>query len=158
MLKKLLIISALISTALISGCASVPMASNNQDSVMKTFKKPKSDKAGLYIFRDTFRGQGFKKTIYLDGVAFAETANNVYFYVQLAPGKHTLATETDFKNHSITFEVEGGKNYFAEQFIIMSLTQGIAGIKMVDEDTGKRGVLNTELGFTQPITAYAFEE
>lgn len=140
MLKNLLIISALVSTVLFSGCASVPMASNNQDSAMKTFKHPTSDKAGLYVFRDTFRGQGLKKVIYIDGVPFAETANNVYFYIQLSPGTHTIATETDFKNHSVTFEAEGGKNYFAEQFIIMSLTQGIAGIKMVDEVTGKRGV------------------
>jgi len=158
MFKKLFIISAFVSTILISGCASVPMAANNQDIVMKAFKQPRADKSGLYIFRDTFRGQGMKKTIYIDGVAYAETANKVYIYVQLSPGKHTISTETDFRNHSISFEAEGGVNYFAEQFIVMTLTQGIAGVKMVGETAGKAGVLNSELALTKPLSEYAFAE
>ncbi len=155
MFKKILVTSALISFVFISGCASVPMASINQDTAMKTFAPPSSDKAGLYIFRDTFRGQGMKKKIYIDGVELAESANKVYFYIALTPGTHTISTADNYDNHKVTFTAESGKNYFAEQFIEMRLTDSLAGIKMVSDAAGKAGVLQSNLATSKSYSEIA---
>lgn len=43
------------------------MANQQKDAELKQFKAPPDNKAGLYIFRNTFVGQALKKTVTLDG-------------------------------------------------------------------------------------------
>ncbi|MEH6577786.1 MAG: DUF2846 domain-containing protein [Amphritea sp.] len=145
MLKKILIASAIISASVLSGCSSVPMASSDQDAARKEFMQPEGDKAGLYVYRNTFVGQALKKTVYLDGSEIGETANKVYFYKDITPGEHQLSTESEFSDNSITFHASGGKNYFAEQYIKMGVFVGGAGIQMVSEAEGMREVVECKL-------------
>jgi hypothetical protein len=145
MFKKLFITSAVISFSVLSGCASVPMASKEQDAALKTFSQPAADKAGLYVFRNTFVGQALKKTVSLDGVILGETANKTYFYREILPGTHTLSTESEFSDNSISFQAEGAKNYFAEQYIKMGVFVGGANVKMVTDEEGKQGVRDSQL-------------
>jgi protein involved in sex pheromone biosynthesis len=70
--------------------------------------QPEGDKAGLYVYRNTFVGQALKKTVYLDGSEIGETANKVYFYKDITPGEHQLSTESEFSDNSITFHASGG--------------------------------------------------
>jgi hypothetical protein len=144
--KLFLFIISIFVTMLIVGCsASVPMASKEQDTAVKAFSQPETDKAGLYVFRDTFVGQALKKSISIDGTVIGRTANKTFFFKEIAPGSHKLSTESEFGDNTITFTAEGGKNYFAEQFIKMGVFVGGAGLKMVTEEEGKKGVLNCEL-------------
>ncbi|NPU90586.1 MAG: DUF2846 domain-containing protein [Gammaproteobacteria bacterium] len=147
MFKKFVIGAALISSSFLTGCASVPMASQEADAELKKFAPPLSDKAGLYIYRNTAVGQALKKTVSLDGAVVGETANKVYFYKEITPGEHVLATESEFSDNSVTFQADAGKNYFAEQYIKMGVFVGGAGVKMVDETTGKQAV--SECGLAQ---------
>jgi len=140
MFKKLFLGLTMVSMMVLAGCASVPMGSKEDDAALKKFEQPAADKAGLYIYRNTFGGQALKKTVSLDGAVIGETANKVYFYKEIAPGKHTLSTESEFSDNSITFDAVGGKNYFAEQYIKMGVFVGGAGVKIVDEAEGKKGV------------------
>jgi protein involved in sex pheromone biosynthesis len=145
MFKKALFVAAIISVSLLSGCASVPMASIEQDAAAKKFSQPATDKAGLYVFRNTFVGQALKKTVSLDGAVIGETANKIFFYKEITPGSHTLSTESEFSDNVITFQADGGKNYFAEQYIKMGVFVGGAGLVMVPEEEGKRKVLECGL-------------
>ncbi len=145
MLKKALFGAAIISVSLLSGCASVPMAPMEQDAAAKMFSPPAADKAGLYVFRNTFVGQALKKTVSLDGVIIGETANKTFFFRDIRPGSHTLSTESEFSDNVITFQADGGKNYFAEQYIKMGVFVGGAALKMVPEEEGKRKVLECGL-------------
>lgn len=145
MFKKAIFGAALISVALLSGCASVPMAPKEQDAALKTFSKPAADKAGLYVFRNTFVGQALKKTVSLDGSVIGETANKVYFYREITPGQHTLSTESEFSDNEITFQAEGENNYFAEQYIKMGVFVGGANVRMVSEEEGKKEILESQL-------------
>jgi starvation-inducible outer membrane lipoprotein len=43
--------------AVLTGCASVPMAPKEQDAASKTFKAPSPNMAGVYIYRDSFGGK-----------------------------------------------------------------------------------------------------
>ena len=145
MFRKVLLGAAIISVFLLSGCASVPMASMEQDATAKKFSQPAADKAGLYVFRNTFVGQALKKTVSLDGAIIGETANKIFFYKEITPGSHTLSTESEFSDNVITFQADGGKNYFSEQYIKMGVFVGGAGLKMVPEEEGKRKVLECGL-------------
>ena len=145
MFNKALFVAAVISISLLSGCASVPMASAEQDAAAKQFSQPPAGKAGLYVVRNTFVGQALKKTVSLDGKEIGETANKVFFYKQITPGSHTLSTESEFSDNSITFQADSGKNYFAEQYIKMGVFVGGAGLVMLSEEEGKRKVLECGL-------------
>ena len=145
MQKKTFVILLISSVILIFGCASVKMASKEEDISLKNFTLPPVDKAGLYIYRNSFTGQALTKEVYVDSVLIGETANGVFFYVEITPGMHTISTQSEFSDNSLMFEAEGGKNYFAEQYIKMGVFIGGAGIEMVDEDIGKQQVLECDL-------------
>jgi hypothetical protein len=149
-MKKIIVVIAAISTIfLLLGCASVKMASKEEDTALKNFNLPPSDKAGLYIYRSSFVGQALTKDVYVDSVFIGETANGVYFYLEIPPGTHTISTQSEFGDNSVMFEAEGGKNYFAEQYMKIGVFVGGAGIEMVDEKTGMQQVLNCELAARQ---------
>jgi hypothetical protein len=145
MTKNAVVGATLVFLFFLSGCASVPMASKDEDMQLKEFGAPPENKAGLYIYRNTFAGQALKKNVYLDGEFIGETANKVYFYKVVSPGSHTLATESEFSDNSLTFEAAAGRNYYAEQYIKMGVFVGGANIRMVDEDKAKKAILECNL-------------
>ena len=145
MLKKMITVVVIIISFLLTGCASVKMASKEADLKLKNFAQPPSDKAGLYIYRNTWFGLALKKKVYLDSVLIGETANQVYFYKLISPGHHSLATESEFGENWIIFQADSGQNYFAEQYIKFGVFVGGAGIKMVDEEVGMSEVLECSL-------------
>jgi hypothetical protein len=149
-MKKLIGVFLIIcSVLLLFGCASVKMASKEEDTALKKFELPSAGKAGLYIFRNSFTGQSLYKDVYVDSIFIGETANGVYFYLEILPGTHTISTESEFGENSVSFEAEGGKNYFAEQYVKMGVFVGGAGIEMVDESVGMQQVLDCELAEQQ---------
>lgn len=149
MFKQLMLGSALLASLILTGCASVPMESAEQDAAMKRFTAPSADKAGLYIYRNSFAGKALKKSLSVDGKVIGETANKVYFYREVTPGEHVIATESEFSDNSLTFQAEGGKNYFARQYIKVGVFVGGAGIEMVDEATGMKEVSESKLAKSQ---------
>ncbi len=140
MFKRAIFVVVIISVSLLTGCASVPMAPLEQDTALKAFSKPAADKAGLYIYRDSFVGQALKKNVYVDGVFLGETANKTYFYKEITPGQHQISTESEFSDNATTFQAEGGKNYFFEQYVKWGVFVGGANLRMVDEQVGMEAV------------------
>lgn len=151
MLGSLLLVLALF----LASCASVPMASAEQDAASKTFATPGPGEAGLYVYRDTFVGQALKKTVSLDGVPIGETANKVYLHLRIAVGEHRLSTESEFSDNDLTFTAEAGKNYFFEQYIKFGVFVGGANLRAVSEAEGKQAVLRCRqaLGFERAPAA-----
>jgi len=144
--KKLHILSLiLLCTGLVTGCASVPMASADRDTQLKRFLPPAGNNAGLYVYRNSFMGQALKKTVYLDKKIVGETANKVYFYKLVKPGSHLIATSSEFGNNGLNFTAVAGKNYFVRQYIKPGLIVGGSNVAMVDESTGRKNVLQCKL-------------
>lgn len=94
----------------------------------------------MYVYRSCFVGQGLKKDVSIDGALLGETANKVYFYKVVEPGKHEVATEPEFSDNLLTFEAAPAKNYFIEQYIKMGVFVGGANLRLVDEEEGKKAV------------------
>ena len=142
---KMMMCTAALGIALLSGCASVPMESPEKDKELKTFAAPPEDKSGLYIFRDSSFGAALKKTVTLDGKVIGETAPNTYLYRQISPGRHTLGTESEFSDNILTVNAEAGKNLYVRQLIKLGVFVGGADLELVSESEGKQGVNETEL-------------
>jgi hypothetical protein len=145
MFKKAIFGVLLISVTLLIGCATVPMAPVEQDSALKAFSLPAADKAGLYVYRTSGVGAALTKKVFVDGELLGETAQNTFFYKEITPGQHQISTQSEFSDNSITFQAEGGKNYFARQYIKMGVFVGGANLEMVSEQEGMEEVLKCGL-------------
>lgn len=155
MLRKIITLLAVLSSMLVYGCASVPMAGADADQAKKTFSAPTEGKAGLYIYRNSILGSALKKTITVDGNIIGESAPNTYFYKELEPGKHEIATESEFSDNTLSMELQKGINYFVHQYIKIGAFVGGAGLKEVTAEEGKKGVLECKLAQESPGIASA---
>jgi len=145
MQKKLLIVLTLLVSAYLTGCASVPMASMEEDNMRKAFSSPPKGTSGLYIYRNSNFGGALKKSVYVDGGFIGETAPMTYFYRRVKAGEHTLSTESEFSENYLSLKTESGKNYFIRQYIKMGVFVGGAGLAVASQQDGRNGVLECNL-------------
>lgn len=143
-MKKILF-PLLVLMLTLGGCATVPMASVEEDAAAKEFPAPPEGKSGLYIFRDGYLGSALKKTISIDGEEIGETAPSVFFYRIVDAGKHTLSTESEFSPNDLIIKTESGKNHFVENYIKLGVIVGGANLVEVDENEGKSRVRKLNL-------------
>ena len=137
---------ALISAILIlvlSGCASVPMASMDQDTKAKDFS-PVPNKASLYIYRNESFGAAIPMTVSVNGKALGQTAAQTYFRLNLNPGKYTVESHAENVS-SIPLTTEAGKSYFVWQEVKMGLWMARSQLQQTDETTGRAGVIESKL-------------
>lgn len=133
-----------LTFAVMTGCASVPMDTPEADAALKTFTAPAADKAGLYIYRDSFVGAALKKTVKVDDQAIGETAT-AFTYRLLTPGTHTIATESEFSDNNLVLTAVGGQNYYVRQSIKMGVFVGGAKLTQVSEAVGQEHLQKCKL-------------
>ncbi len=143
---KIVSLLAITAALLISGCASVDMATKEESAKAKEFKQPSADKAGVYIYRNSFVGKALKKDVFVDGKCIGESAPDVFFYTEVKGGQiHKIDTESEFSPNTLEIMFETGKNYFIRQFIKLGVFVGGAGLEQVSEEQGKKDVAQLEL-------------
>jgi len=145
MKRKIAAAALFVGLVFLSACASVPMASMDEDRLRKEFSPPPGGMAGLYIYRNTNMGGALKKTIKVDGKVVGETGPMTYFYIDLTPGSHTLSTESEFSDNDLVITTEAGQNYFVHQHMKLGVFVGGAKFELVPAEEGKDGVLECEL-------------
>ncbi len=135
-----------LTTTLFAGCATVPMASKDASAQAKAFAPPSGTNAGLYIFRTGGAGAALKKDIWVDGKCIGESAQNVFFFEEVAGNQeHVISTESEFSPNELKLTTASHKNYFVEQYTKMGVFVGGANLKLVDEGTGKAKVAQLEM-------------
>lgn len=135
-----------IATALISGCASVPMESKEASARAKQFNPPAAGNSGLYIYRDSFVGKALKKDIWLDGKCLGESAPDVFFYEEVKGNQeHKLSTESEFSPNDLSIQAMAGQNYYIRQYIKLGVFVGGANLELVNEDEAKKAISSLEL-------------
>lgn len=143
---KIASLLTLTAALLISGCASVEMASKAESAKAKEFNPPSQGNAGVYIYRDSFVGKALKKDIWIDGTCIGESAPDVFFYTEVEGGEtHKVDTESEFSSNALELMVESGKNYFIRQFIKLGVFVGGAGLEQITEEQGKKDVAKLEM-------------
>ncbi|MBK9393203.1 MAG: DUF2846 domain-containing protein [Uliginosibacterium sp.] len=143
---KFVPVLALSAALLISGCASVDMASKADSAQAKAFAPPSAGKAGVYVYRDSFVGRALKKDIWIDGKCIGESAPDVFFYAEVDGGKkHQLDTESEFSPNTLELMFDAGKQYFIRQYIKLGVFVGGAGLEQMPEAEGKAAVAKLEM-------------
>ena len=135
--------AALLSAALLSGCASVPMADATADAQAKQFVAPK-DAANLYIYRNETFGTAAKMPVLVDGSAVGDTVAHSYILKQVPPGSHTITSKSE-NDATLTLSTEVGKNYYVWQEVKMGLLMARSKLSQVSEEEGKQGVMESKL-------------
>lgn len=140
-----------LSALVLSGCASVNLASKEEADKAKQFSAPSAGNAGLYVYRNSFVGQALKKDIWVNGKCLGESSANVFFHTQVDGGKkHKIETESEFSPNALEVFMEAGKNYFVRQYIKLGAFVGGADLEQVPEEQGKADV--AKLSLAQPGT------
>lgn len=138
--------AALLCASLV-GCASVNMGDPKQDAAAKTFAAP-SDKAGLYVYRNESMGAAIKMEVAVDGQPIGQTAANTFLYKEVAPGKHTVVSKAE-NTDTLEVDAKPGKLYFIWQEVKMGLMSARSKLQLMDDDKGRKGVLETKLAETK---------
>lgn len=133
-----MILLALI-TGVIAGCASVPMASLEQDTAAKQFQVKKGY-SNIYLYRSETLGSAIAMTVSLDGKVAGRTGPKTYFVWEVAPGKHDIASHTE-NTARITINAIEGRNHFVWQEVKMGMWQPGSQLHESGEEEGKKGVL-----------------
>lgn len=137
---------AALAVLSLSGCASVPTASNAEADAVRSLSTPSEGTAGVYVFRDSYFGGALKKDIWVNGECIGESAPGTFFYHEVEGNKpHVLSTESEFSPNDIRLSVEVGHFYFVRQFIKMGVFVGGAGLEPVDEQEGRTAVQKLSL-------------
>lgn len=124
----------------VTGCATVPMESNEADKQAKTFSQPSNDKAGVYIYRDSTLGGALTKLVKIDGQAIGLTAPETYFHIYATPGKRVFATQAEFSDNTLEINLEGGKNHFIRNYIKLGVFVGGADFEVIEEAEAKTAI------------------
>lgn len=140
---KRLIIVTIIATA-VTGCATVPLASQSETNAAKSFETS-VDSAGIYVMRDSIFGAALKKTVYVDGTTIGATAPNSFLFFRVKEGEHVLATESEFSENFLNVNVEHGKNYFVRQAIKIGVFVGGAKLTEISAVEGKSAIQSLKL-------------
>ncbi|RDH84269.1 MAG: hypothetical protein DIZ78_12905 [endosymbiont of Escarpia spicata] len=134
-----------VVTTFLSGCASVPMGSIEEDADRKKFALPSQGMSGLYVYRNSNFGAALKKAIYVDGQFIGESAPMTYFYKEVKAGQHTISTQSEFSNNDFDLNTKSNTNYFLRHYIKMGVFVGGANIEIMSEEEGKKGVQECKL-------------
>ena len=134
-----------VVTTLLSGCASVPMGSIEEDAARKRFALPSQGMSGLYVYRNSNFGGALKKAIYIDGQFIGESAPMTYFYKEVQPGQHIISTQSEFGNNDLELDTQSNTNYFLRNYIKIGVFVGGANIEIIPEEEGKAGVKECKL-------------
>lgn len=140
------VVSVLLLSALITGCASVSLEDQAASNKAKQFAPPAEGNAGLYIYRNSPIGVALKKDIRVDGKCIGESAPNIFFYTEVKGNEtHEVSTESEFSPNKLTMMFNAGKNYFIRQYIKFGVFVGGADLELMLEDQGKSDVSKLSL-------------
>lgn len=133
---------------LATGCASVPMATQDSDAQAKQFRVS-SGKSRIYVYRNENIGGAMKIVITLDGKVVGSTAPKTYFALDVSPGKHDLSCVAE-NTAPLSVNAPSGKPVFVWQEMKMGALSARCALNLVSDADGRAGVLESYLAQTNP--------
>jgi hypothetical protein len=141
----------LLATLLLTlgvGCASVPMASTQEDLWTKQNLRAPPGRSLIVLYRNESFGAAVKMPVMLDGRVAGQTAARVYFVWEVSPGTHQLASLTE-NTARLSLQADPGWTYFVWQEVKMGTWQAGSALHLVDEQTGRQAVAECKLARSQ---------
>ncbi|MCW8949323.1 MAG: DUF2846 domain-containing protein [Sedimenticola sp.] len=146
-MKKLLLPIIASLYLLLTGCASVPMASIEKDTQAKQYIT-ESNKANIYLYRNESFGAAIAMPVSLDGMVAGKTGAQTYFLWSVEPGEHEVTSLTE-NTAKIKINAVEGKNHFIWQEVKMGMWTARSQLHEVSEEIGKKGVGECKLADTE---------
>lgn len=135
---KALAAVSLAGLAVLSGCATVPMAKEEDSARMKRLAAA-PDSAVVYLYRNETMGYSVHMDVSLDDRPFGQTVAKTYMVWQVRPGQHRLLSHSE-NDSEITLTVLPGRRYFVWQEVKMGLMYARTELHEVSEAQGESGV------------------
>ena len=88
--KQFFLSFVVLISLFLAGCASVPMASLDQDASAKSFAV-RAGKSAIYVYRSESIGGAIPMTVTLDGKVAGQSAMKTFFLFEVDPGPHELS-------------------------------------------------------------------
>ncbi|MDF0607141.1 DUF2846 domain-containing protein [Neisseriaceae bacterium TC5R-5] len=133
----------IVIAALLSACASTPMASKEEDAAAKKFQaSPNTSR--IYLYRNENFGAAVKIPVIINDKLAGDTVAKSYIVQDLAPGKNTIQGKAE-NDSTITLDTVAGKIYYIWQEIKMGFWGPGNQLHQVDEATGQAGVLESNM-------------
>ncbi len=142
-MKKIVLLCMAILVAMLTGCASVPMASLDQDAKAKDFT-PRPDKATLFIYRNETFGAAIPITVSVNDRTIGQTASKTYFRFNVNPGRYKIKAHAE-NVAELSVDAIAGRNYFIWQEMKMGMWSARANLTQVDDSSGRAGVSESKL-------------
>lgn len=143
MKKKFAIVASIVGFMLLQGCASIHVASKEEDSAAKSFNIT-PEKSTIYLFRDEMMGAAVSMDVYLDGKFQGYTGAQSYFMWVVDPGSHEIKSEAE-NDEILKLETEANKIYYIWQEVKMGFMSARNKLQVVSEERGKKGVSESKL-------------
>jgi len=125
------------------GCATVPMASVEEDLRVKNLAPP-PDAALIYLYRNEFAGYAIHMDVSLDGIPAGQTVWDSFMVWEVSPGQHYLLSHAE-NDSMIPLFVQPGRRYFVWQEVKMGLFMARSELQLVPEPKGLSGVNDCKL-------------
>ncbi len=143
-MKTLAIVFALVA----SSCASVPKASVQADTQAKAFAT-RTDKCGLYVYRNESLGAAARMDVMLDEKPFGATAAKTFLFTWLEPGEHKLLSKAEHDS-TLHLDAKAGQLVFVWQEVKWGFISAGCLLHAMDEAAGKAGVRECDLAESMP--------
>lgn len=139
-LTNALLVAIVLSAA---GCATVPMADPAADKAAKAFTAPPG-KSRIYVYRNEGFGAAVTMDVFIDGRKLGQTVSKTYLVADVEPGPHKIMGKSE-NEHLIDLTTLAGRVYFVWQEVKMGLMYARNQLQVVDDRTGRAGVLESNL-------------
>lgn len=96
------------------GCATVPLAREELNSLAKQFQAPPPDKARLYIVRSTLTSRTNRSDVVIDGTKVTSLAPMTFVVLDMVPGAYAVLAHTRASQVTETVSLVSGKVYFLQ--------------------------------------------
>jgi hypothetical protein len=144
MIRKWMAAVVLTAVLLMTGCASVPMASKGADAKAKQFTSSAEGKAQLYVYRKEIIGAAIKMPVLVDGMEVGDTVAKAYIFKALPAGTHTVVSKAE-NDSTLEIDMQAGHSYFVWQEVKMGVLYARSKLHLVSEETGEAGVKECSL-------------
>lgn len=137
-LHRGIVAAAAFLMALVAGCATVPMASMEEDTRAKAFAV-QPDKSSIYVYRSETIGGAIPMTVTLDGRVAGQSGPQTYYLFEVDPGMHEVSSIAE-NTSTVKLNTVAGRAYYLWQEVKMGMWMARSLLQEVDEATGRKGV------------------
>jgi len=142
-MKKFIIILIAVFAGVVSGCATLPMASLEDDALAKRFVTA-PDKSLIYLYRNELFGGAVPFQVSIDGQVAGQTIVNTFLKWDVPPGEHVIKSHSE-NPPSLLLVTKPGKAHFVRQEIKMGMWMPRSLLYEVSEQEGKAAINECKL-------------